>query len=258
MATELTIPPFLVQQAKALGVNIDPHIEYDPEVPLVKLSLQYQGQQPDFGAEDCDMGCDCIQPGFGGLFGKVFKASGLKKTAEKMMSKKAGKKITISNVKVNYKKTFVGLGKGLAIGAAAVSMAVPGVNVLTGSAVAGALAAGDKLLGSKNIKQAGRIISNTKAMASLGDPAAKRAAIVLGTVSQIRQAKGVQPGQRAIPYAGKVPTKPFVQYVPKTYATTLATKRVEQAKLSPKTKSFWIRLKELFMPPKSVTVTARA
>lgn len=242
MSTELTIPPFLIEQARALGVTIDPHIEYDPEVPLVKLSLQYRGQQPDFGAEDCDMGCDC------GTFAGLKLPGFMRKTLKKV----SGNKVKIpKNSTINVTKSLKGLAKGIAIGTAAVSMAVPGVNVLTGSAVAGALAAGDKLLGSKNIKNAGRVISNTKALASLGDPGAKRAAVVLGTVSQIRQAKGAQPGQRAIPFAGKVQTKPYVQYVPKTYANSLAVKRIEQVKLDPKRKSFWVRLKELFVPPKA-------
>jgi hypothetical protein len=267
MTTRLVIPPFLIQQAKALGADIDPIIEYEPGIPLVKLSQYYAGQQPDFGAEDCDMGCDCQHAGFAGFFSNPFKKLKKKATAKiavQLAAKGATpqqvaayRKVASGPMKLDVKKTVTGLGKGLAIGTAAVSMAVPGVNVLTGSAVAGALAAGDKLLGSKNVKNAGRVISNTKAMAALGDPAAKRAAIVLGTVAQIRQAKGVQPGQRAIPFAGKVPTKPFTQYIPKQYATKLAEKRVEQATTARK-KSFWTKVKEFFGVKATVTTTARA
>jgi len=246
--TELTIPPFLIQQAKSMGVTIDSVIEYDPEVPLLKLSQFYRGQQPDFGEEDCDMGCDC------GSFAGIKLPGFMRKT----LRKASGNKIKIpKNATINVRKSVTGLGKMAAVGAAAVSMAVPGVNVLSGSAVAGALAAGDKLLGSKNVKNAGRVISNTKAMAALGDPGAKRAAIVLGTVAQIRKAKGAQPGQRAIPYAGKIPTKPFAQYVPQKYANTLAVRRVEQAKTAAK-KTWWIKVKELFGFHTTVHTTVRA
>lgn len=248
MTTRLVIPPFLIQQARALGADIDPIIEYEPEAPLLKLSQFYNGGQPDFGAEDCTMGCECSH--FAGI-----KLPGFMR---KTLRKASGNKVKIpKNATINVKQSLKGLGKGVAIGAAAVSMAVPGVNVLAGTALAGALATGDKLLGDKNVKQAGRIISNTKAMAALGDPGAKRAAIVLGTVAQIRQAKGAQPGQRVIPFAGKVPTKPYIQYVPKRYATQLAVKRVEQARSAGK-KSFWAKVKELFGFKTTVTTTTTA
>lgn len=242
--TTLYIPPFLLKEAEALGAKINPKIEFDPETALVKLSQFYNGQEPDFGAEDSDMGCDCAS--FAG-----FKLPGfMRKTLQKVTKNKV--KIP-KNATVNVNKSLKGLAKGVGIGAAAVSMAVPGVNILTGSAVVGALATADKLLGDKNVKNAARVISNTKAMAALGDPAAKRATVVLGTVAQIRAAKKTPLGQRAIPFNGKVKTKPFVQYVPKQYANTLAVKKVEQAKTSKK-KTFWMKVKEFFGAKPTVNV----
>jgi hypothetical protein len=247
--TTLSIPPYLVEQARNLGADIDPFIEYDPETPLIKLSGQFHGEETDFGSEDADMGC-CPST-FGGIFGKLFKATGLKKVTEKALSKKAGKKITISNVKVNVKGTVKGLGnaaKTIGKVAAVASFVVPGVGPLVGGGALAAMASADKLLGDKNIKHAAKIVSNTKALAALGDPHARRGAVILGTVAKIRAVKSVPMGKKAIPYAGRPPTQKFTKVVTQAQANTLARAKVQSVSASRTApaakKSFWIKVKQ--------------
>ena len=69
--------------------------------------------------------------------------------------------------------------------------------------VKAAMASADKLLGSKNINNAALVVRNTKALAALGDPAAKRGLSVLSATAAIRVAKKAPPGKAVIPVPAK-------------------------------------------------------
>lgn len=65
--------------------------------------------------------------------------------------------------------------------------------------VKSAMASADRLLGSRDINNAALVVRNTKALAALGDPAAKRGLSVLSATASIRVAKKAPPGKAVIP-----------------------------------------------------------
>lgn len=247
--TEVLIPQSLVAEARRMGVEIDPRVRFSPEEPLIKMSQQYEGIDPMFGAEDCDIGCD--SDSFGGFLGKV-----LKKVTPKKVNKQLAKKgidLAKAKVKVDVKKTAQGLAKYTGKAAAVASFVVPGAGPLIGGPALAAMQAADKVLGGSGIKQAAKIVNNTKALAALGDTGARRGAAVLATVSQIRAKKQTPIGKKAVPAPVPPKISRYVKMVPKVTANVLATKKVAEAKSSGK-KSFWIRFKELFGFQSNATV----
>src|SRR3990167_1739074 len=56
--TTLRIPPYLLEQAKALGADIDPFVRYDPKQPLLNLSSQFNGEESEIsGVNITQFGC---------------------------------------------------------------------------------------------------------------------------------------------------------------------------------------------------------
>lgn len=214
---EQNIPPSLVEQGKRLGVDIDPRVTYEAQDALVKLSQQYGGIDPEFGEEDCEFAEDSAE------FGSFLRHFIGRKADRAVRKAGAGAIKGIGKVA----KTAVKVG-------AVASFVVPGVGPLVGGSALAAMGAADKLLGGTKKKQAAKIVSNTKAMAALGDQDARRGVAVLATVAQIRKQKGVKPGKKAIPTPRPVRTQRFMKVVPKTHAQALAIQKVNAVKTAPK------------------------
>lgn len=220
----LVIPPELQKIAAAMGTPVKDKATFDAQTALQNLHGQFAGFGCDYGAEfDGEFGC-CFgseDSEFGGFFSKL---------------KKLGK----------------GIGKGLGkvgkiagkVGAVA-SFAIPGVGPLVGPAALAGMAAADKLLGSKkNHAAAAKIVSNTKALAALGDPQAIRGAQVLATVSLMRQQQKAPPGKAVVPHASKTtPVKPFIKTTPQLHVQALALSAKKPANIN---KTKWVKFKEWF------------
>ena len=239
----------VVAIARSLGVNIDDAVKFDAQKPLEKVAAQLRGDSVGFGAEDAE---------FGGFFSKI---NPLKKIHKKVVNKMAAKaptpqaraalqKLATAPIHVDVKGSVKGLAKGIAAAGAIASFAVPGVGPLVGGSALAAMHAADKLLGDPKLKNAAQLVSNTKALAAIGNVPARRGAAVLGAVAQIREAKGAQPGQAVIPAvpppavskaanarppAKIVPppavnTAAYTQTVPRTTVKALATVAVAKKK----------------------------
>lgn len=211
----LVIPKELQKIAASMGSPVKGKVTFDANTALENLHNQYAGIGCDFGEDS--FGC-CIgfeESEFGGFWSKLKKGLG-----------KVGKIV----------------GK---VGAVA-SFAIPGVGPLVGPAALAGMAAADKLLGSKkNAKQAAAIVSNTKALAALGDPQAIRGAQVLATVSQMRQQQKAPPGKPVVPGASKAtPVTPFIKTTPHIQAQALALNAKKPAGV---TKGKWHKFKEWFV-----------
>lgn len=217
MPAVLQIPPDLVAEAAKLGVKIKPEVKYDAHKSLKNLHAQYTGGHAHFGAE--------IDPHHGNcIFGEDYDQ--------------------FDYIADPFGFSFKKLLRKVAKVAKVAVFAIPGVGPIAGTA----LQAADKLLGSKKgAADAAQIVSNTKAMAALGDPNAIRGAQALATVSQIRQQTNTPPGQSSIPgaHAG-TPVNPYLQNVSQQQAMAYAG--------PPKKKHWWNRLVEVFKPPKDTVV----
>ncbi len=249
--TELQQSPEIIALARDLGVDIDSTVTFNPHTAIVKVAQQLEGGEVTFSGEDAE---------FGGLF-SIFKKS-KKKLSAKLIAqaktpaaKAAAAKLASAGMKVNVKATAAGLGRAVkTVGkvAAVASFVVPGVGPLVGGGALAALTAADKLLGDPKIKNAAQLVSNTKALAAMGNVPARRGAAALAAVAQIRQVKKAAPGQAVIkpkPTPAKPAPKPltvnttaYVQAVPRAQVKALAIKAVATA---PK-KSFWQKVKDLF------------
>ena len=208
--TELQNPKFLIDEVAKLGVQLPTSIKFDAEAPLVKLSEQFKGTDPSFGEDDINIG----DSDFGSFLRHI-------------IGRKADRAVT-KVVKVGAK-----------VGAIA-SFAIPGVGPLVGTSAMAALAAGDKLLGDPKVKSAAKVVSNTKAMAALGNQSAKRGAMVLAAVQKIRTAKKVPIGKSAIPYVGTINPKKYTQKTTQSQAYALAQKKIaEKPKIT-----FWVKVKK--------------
>lgn len=139
----------------------------------------------------------------GGIFNSITKKLGFNKKVEKQLSKKAGKPIKISFKNPTKKQLASGFLTSLKVGAAAASLAVPGLGVVGGAAlvggVAGVAAGADKLIaaaekGGQLAKDAKKVYDKTKQLASAGDKDARAAMGVLSSVAAKRKADGVPKG----------------------------------------------------------------
>jgi hypothetical protein len=224
--TTLRIPEYLRNQVRALGADIDPFVTFDPQQPLVDLSAQFHGEEPVIGG----------MTQFGCCFGEESDFGSFLRHIIGRKADRAVRKVGKAALKVGAVASFV----------------VPGVGPIAGGSALAAMGAADKLLAGKNKKHAAKVISNTKAMAALGDPAAQRGAVVLAAVSAVRQKNQVPAGKKAIP----VPTPPTMRYVKmvtQPEAAKLATQKVEQVQSK---KTFWVRVKEFFHIKAKVQGTA--
>jgi len=231
MAVVQQDPTVMKAASELFGVQIDPDVRFDAATPLKKVAAQLNGASVDFGAEDAE---------FGGFLGRV-----LNKVTPKRA--RGGRDLSKMKLKVDVKASAKGLAKGVGTAAAVASFVVPGAGPLVGGSALAAMKAADKLLGDPNVKGAAQLVSNTKALAALGNKPARRGAAVLGAVAQIRQQKGVVAGQAVIKPVGAakpapVNTKPYTQVVPRTTVKALA---VKAAATSTK-KTFWQKVKDLF------------
>jgi len=258
MAVELKNPQFLIDDIKRLtGVDLNPTVTFDAQQPLLKADAQFKGSAmgsdfgAEFGAEDMEWGPGFEDSEFGSFLRHI-----IGRKADRAVRK--------------------GLKK-IAPVAALVSFAIPGVGALIGPAALGALAAADKLLGDKNIKNAAKVVSNTKALAALGDPAAKRGALILAAASKVRTVKNVPPGKPAIPFKGKVSFTPYVAKTPAVKVQLLAKAKasprakptvaaaIKRGVVKPKTPqqvaaqklTLWMRVKQLFTSHPVATVAVK-
>lgn len=225
----------IIEAAKKLGYTIDTSVTFDAETPLKKVAQQLNGAETTFGAEDAE---------FGGFFLTKLLKHPVKKVSAKLQKKApqhaaVAKKLGQASPKIDVKKSATGAIKIAGKAAAIASFAVPGVGPLVGGPALAAMQAADKLLGDPKVKNAAQLVSNTKALAALGNQPARRGAAVLGAVAQIRADKNAKPGQAVLP-PGPVNTRVYAQAVPRTQVKALAAKAIVNKK------SFWQKLKELF------------
>lgn len=235
--TTLQIPSSLVEEAKKLGVDLDPNVKFSAYQPLLKLSEQYGGIDPQFGEEDCTF---ADESEFGSFLRHIVgrKADRSFRKGVKSVGKVAGQVAKV----------------GLKVGAVA-SFAIPGAGPLVGGSALAAMKAADKVLGGSSKKHKAKIVSNTKAMAALGDPHARRGATVLATVDQIRKQKAVPQGKPAIPGPAPVKVQRYIKMIPQVTANALAATKVATAASLPK-KTFWMWVKEKFHIKAKATATA--
>src|SRR4051812_18242763 len=250
--TALQQSPEMIAIARGLGVDIDKEVTFDPKTAILKVAHQLDGAEVSFSGEDAE---------FGSIFSKIFKASPTGKLHKHVINKMANKAQTPqqkaalqalakADVKFDAKGTIKGLGniaKTAGKVAAVASFVVPGVGPLIGGSALAAMSAADKLLGDPKIKNAAQLVSNTKALAAMGNVPARRGAAALAAVAQIRAKTGAKPGQAVIKAgptakAPVVNTAAYVQAVPRTQVKALAAQAIATA---PK-KSFWQKFKDLF------------
>jgi len=259
---QLNTPDALIKEAQKYGVTLQPKVSYDPQAPLLEVSAQFHGEE--YVPEG-------LQDDFGSLFGSVLRKVGLKKA-----QKKLGKQIatqaapndkarqaeiasmfTKMKPKLDVKETIKGNLKILGAVAkvasnptsvtsafksiASAPKAITSFNIPKNVNPARALASADKFLGSQgtpaNIRQ--QVINNTKAMAALGDPNAKRAVTTLNAAQQIRIATQTPAGKSAID-AKPLPLSTVKKEQSKAKVIQLAQKA--DAKLTKK--GWWPRFKE--------------
>lgn len=92
--------------------------------------------------------------------------------------------------------------------------------------IAQAMGGADKLLGDVRIKNTASVITATKALAALGDPAAKRGLATITAVSTIRTTKKTPPGKPAIPMTKPINTKVLTKKYTKATVFNLAQKKL--------------------------------
>lgn len=159
MAT-LKNPKMLIEAAANYGVELDPTFSFDEHEPLASMHAQFNGTDAEFGL-------------FAKLWGKKFDRK--------------------------FRKGIKAVGKVAKIAVPVAAFVIPGIGPAIGVSLGAAMAAGDKVLGGLKPAERKKIISNTKALASLGDPDAKRGLMILNTVNQIRVQKKTPEGKRAVP-----------------------------------------------------------
>lgn len=96
-----------------------------------------------------------------------------------------------------------------------------------------AMSAADRLLGDRKIANSALVVRNTKALAALGDPSAKRGLAVLNAVGTIRAAKKIPAGKPAVakaPVTSLVVQKTSPAKVVSLAKTTVAKKAADKAK----------------------------
>lgn len=205
----LEIPKDLQQLAAKLGANVGPNVKFDAEKSLRNLHALYTG-----ASVGADFGCD-MTIGSDGEIGCCF---GVEDSQFGFSFKKFLRKVT---------HTIGDVGKIVGKVASVGVFAIPGIGPIAG----GALAAADKLLGSKKGAQVNAaIISNTKALAALGDPAAIRGAQALATVSQIRKQTNTPAGKSVIPGASRAtPVAPYIAQVSRFQANARAQTQINRS-----------------------------
>ena len=86
-----------------------------------------------------------------------------------------------------------------------------------------AMAGADRLLGDPNVRNVDRIISNTKAMAALGDLGCQRALCTLDAVEKIRKKRKVPVGKKVISHTGYLDTARLTGRVNRDQVDNMAT-----------------------------------
>lgn len=220
MTTTLKNPQLLIDEAKKYGVDLGSTVSFDEAGPLNEMQAQFNGTSADFGL-------------FAKLWGKKFDRK--------------------------FRKGIKKVGKVAKIAVPVAAFVIPGIGPAIGVSLGAAMAAGDKVLGGMKPAERKKIISNTKALAAVGDPDAKRGMMVLNTVHKIRVEKKIPDGKRAIPKpAQPVKAAQVFKMVsqPQVYklAAVKHAKVVNKASKQPvkpgsplaKKLTFWTRVKLLF------------
>ena len=284
---KLAMPDGLAETAQSLGVEITPTLEIDPVDAIGSLRSQFGadvfadcfgcmgGDDDAFGWDDPEtqeleinyelaaelidvfghdavdiVGQDAFGFGLPKMFRKIVKKTVIKPLAAKAKTpqqKALVAALAKAPLKVNVKKSIVGLGKGIGTGVAIASFVVPGAGPLIGGAGLAALGAADKLLSDPRVKNAAQVVKNTRALAALGDVPAQRGAAALATVAQIRKTKAVPPGKAAIPLTTTAQRAAVAAMVPKTVQkTTPAQLKVLASTAVIKKPGLWARVLAAF------------
>ena len=115
---------------------------------------------------------------------------------------------------------------------------VTSFGVTANGSVKAAMSAADRLLGDGKINNSALVVRNTKALAALGDPAAKRGLAVLNAVATIRTVKKAPPGKAVVP-----PVKAKTPVVQKTSVAKVQTlaKTTAAKKAADKKNQTWVQ-----------------
>lgn len=146
---------------------------------------------------------------------------------------KAAVKKAVGTVKTNVTATAGGNAPGIINGQAVAFAVSPIMSVKT------AMAAADRLLGDPKIANAANIVKNTKALAALGDPAAKRGLVALQAVGNIRAQTGAPAGKKVI--QAKAPSARSVT-IKRTPAQVRRMATKTAAKVNPKRPNLFKRI----------------
>lgn len=264
---KIAMPEGLADAAQSLGVAITPTTSFDPTVALGALRDQFGADVFDdcFGASDeVELSEEAYQQTFDAFgydpFGfslnpfkqakKIVKKTvipAMAKNAKTPAQKAAIQKLAKLPLKVDVKKSAVGLAKGVSKGIAVASFVVPGAGPLIGGSALAALGAADKLLSDPKVKNAAQVIKNTQALASLGNVPAQRGAATLAAAAQIRAKTGAAAGVPAIPLRTNAQRAAVAAMVPKTVAkVSPAQVKKLAAKVAAKPPGWWDRVLAVF------------
>ena len=218
--SELETPRVLIDAAKKLGVDLDSNIKYDAKRALIQISDHFNGDSSNGDSVDNDDNNDgdSNESTFGFNFGKL-----------------------ASKIKTN--KHTGGINSFLKL---KTKVPIVGFIVPPKMSIAQAMGGADKLLGDTRIKNMPHILAATKAMASLGDPAAKRGLITLAAVSKIRIAKKTPPGKKAIPITTPVNTKMLTKVYDKATVFNMAQKKLKDDAINITKMNFFQKVRMFF------------
>jgi hypothetical protein len=213
----LETPDALIEECKKHGVKLSKNVQFDPETPLLEVSSQFNGE--DYIPEGTESDFGFMASVWGKKFDRKFKkaAKGVAKVAKPFVEAVPGGKVVTGGISA----------AGKAFAPAKKKTAITSFNIPKNVNPVRALASADKLLGSASIKPIVRqqIINNTKALAALGDPNARRAITTLNAAQQIRRTAQVPVGKAAVTAAKPLPTTVVKKEQPKSKVLQLAQKQ---------------------------------
>lgn len=237
---EIQYPAGLAETIRdEFGVKVKRRAKVDKRRAMSDLAVRLRGEDPDTNPymTRSDFGND-VHFGFLGNLsgiipgGKKVKAkvtADLKAQAPQhsVLIDKLGK----AKEKPDVERTVKVVASVVKTAAPLAAFLIPGIGPIVGGAAMAAMAAGDKVLSDPNVKQAADVIKNTRALASMGDEAAKRGVAVLDAVAQVRKKVALPAGQALVKIQTPQQAQAVQTAIEKSYVT-VPPSRVEQLAIS--------------------------
>ena len=196
--------PELIVQARKYGVRLPSVLETDcsRELRQVAEKCPRENSHVDFGVHALVESLDGLNFGWNpieSLFSPVKRKLQTRLDAAAIAKGMTPVRIpTLSYDDIDWKRTAQGLARGIKAGGVVLTFIVPPAGI----AITGAMMAADKALSELPTEEAQELIDNTKALAALGDDAAKQGVAVLDTVERVRAEVGAVQGQLAVDNPG--------------------------------------------------------